>query len=302
MVMHSRSIFALAAASLGWGLAGVGVRALFIAGTSTFTVVVFRVGFAAGAVVLYGLAKRISIRRDAWRRGAAIGVLRIGLAPVLFIGSLNFISAGFEALVITLIPVVTAVMARFILSERLRLSQVAGLLLGLAGTLLIVLSGDSGLAEGGNAVLGATLAFGGVLAGSLSGVISRLYAPKHATGELAVPMFTSGFAVAAAIGFAVRDVDPGTVPSDYWLLLAALGLGSTLLPFVGTLYASKHVSATVVALTGYVAPLIGLAGGVLILDELITPAIAVGAALTLMGVVVVGYRRRPKVVAAAQAR
>lgn len=302
MAMHSRSIVALAAASLGWGLAGVGVRALFIAGASTFTVVVFRVGFAAGAVVLYGLAKRISIDRDAWRRGAAIGVLRIGLAPVLFIGSLNFISAGFEALVITLVPVVTAVMARLILSERLRLSQVVGLLLGLAGTLLIVLAGDSGLAEGGNVVLGAVLAFGGVLAGSLSGVISRLHAPKHTTGELAIPMFASGFLVAAAIGFVVRDVDPGSVPSGYWVLLVALGLGSTLLPFVGTLYASKHVSATVVALTGYVAPLIGLVGGVVILDELITPAIAAGAVLTLMGVVAVGVQRRPKVVAVGQMR
>ena len=52
--MHSRSVAALGAASLGWGLAGVGVRALFIAGTSTFTVVVFRILFATTAVVVYG--------------------------------------------------------------------------------------------------------------------------------------------------------------------------------------------------------------------------------------------------------
>lgn len=93
--MHSRSIVALGAASSGWGLAEVGVRALFIAGATTFTVVVFRILFATVAIVGYGLVRRTVIDREAWRRGSAIGVLRIGIAPMLFMGSLNFVSAGF---------------------------------------------------------------------------------------------------------------------------------------------------------------------------------------------------------------
>lgn len=290
--MHSRSVAALGAASLGWGLAGVGVRALFIAGTTTFTVVVFRVLFAALAVVVYGFAVRTTIDAQAWWRGSAIGLLRIGLAPMLFIGSLNYISAGFESLVITLVPVVTAVLARAFLAETLRRSQVLGLMLGVAGTLIIVASGDSGLAEGGNALAGAGLAFGGVVSGSLSGVISRRFAPMHATAELAIPMFLSGLIVVAVVGLGVGGVQPATVPTGLWPLLVALGLGSTLLPFVATLYATKHVSATTVALTGYLAPLVGVVGGVVLLGELVTPAIAVGGLLTLAGVVVVGTPRR----------
>ncbi|MDH3192938.1 MAG: DMT family transporter [Acidimicrobiia bacterium] len=290
--MHSRSVAALGAASLGWGLAGVGVRALFIAGTSTFTVVVFRILFATMAVVVYGFALRTNIDGEAWRRGSVIGLLRIGIAPMLFIGSLNYISAGFESLVITLIPVVTAVLARVFLSEMVRRSQVVGLMLGVAGTLVIVASGDSGLAEGGNALAGAGLAFGGVLAGSLSGVISRRFAPLHTTAELAIPMFVSGLVLVSFVGLGIGGVRPATVPMNYWPLLVALGLGSTLLPFVATLYATKHVSATVVALTGYLAPLVGLVGGVVLLGELITPSIAVGGLLTLTGVLVVGTPRR----------
>jgi drug/metabolite transporter (DMT)-like permease len=290
--MHSRSVAALGAASLGWGLAGVGVRALFIAGASTFTVVVFRILFATMAVVVYGLVLRTKIGAVAWRRGSAIGLLRIGVAPMLFIGSLNYISAGFESLVITLIPVVTAVLARVFLSEMVRRSQVVGLMLGVAGTLIIVVSGDSGLAEGGNALAGAGLAFGGVVSGSLSGVISRRFAPLHTTAELAIPMFLSGLVLVSVVGLGIGGVHPTTVPTNYWPLLVALGLGSTLLPFVATLYATKHVSATVVALTGYLAPLVGLVGGVVLLGELITPAIAVGGLLTIAGVVAVGTPRR----------
>ena len=290
--MHSRSVAALGAASLGWGLAGVGVRALFIAGASTFTVIVFRILFATMAVVAYGLVARTSIGAEAWRRGSVIGLLRIGIAPMLFIGSLNYISAGFESLVITLTPVVTAVLARAFLSETLRRSQVIGLVLGVAGTLVIVVSGDSGLAEGGNALVGAALAFGGVVSGSMSGVISRRFAPMHATAELAIPMFLSGLVVVTVVGLGVGGVRPASVPTNYWPLLVALGLGSTLLPFVATLYAVKHVSATVVALTGYLAPLVGLMGGVVLLGELITPSIAVGGLLTLAGVLAVGSPRR----------
>lgn len=290
--MHPRSIVALAAASLGWGLAGVGVRAMLIAGTTTFTVIVFRILFATAAVVAYGLLVRTGLDAQAWRRGSVIGVLRIGIAPTLFIGSLNYISAGFESLVITLIPVVTAVLARLFLAETVRRAQVGGLVLGLVGTLIIVLSGDSGLAEGGNALAGAGLALGGVVAASLSGVISRRFAPMHNTAELAIPMFVSGLILVGVVGATVRGVRPSTVPPDYWPLLIALGLVSTLLPFVATLYAIKHVSATVVALTGYLAPLVGIIGGVIILGEVVTPAMTVGGLLTLAGVVVVGIPRR----------
>lgn len=292
--MHVKAIGALVAASLGWGLAGVGVRALFIDGATTFTVVLFRALFATVALVLFAVGRRTSISREAWRHGSAIGVLRIGAAPILFIGSLNFISAGFEALVITLVPVVTAVMARLMLGERLRRTQIIGLVLGLAGTSWMVISGDSGLAEGGNALAGAALAFGGVVTGSLSGVMSRRFAPLHPTAELAVPMFVSGLVFSGISALVLRDFEPSSVPSpSHWAILVALGLGSTLLPFMGTLYAAKHVSATTAALTGYVAPLIGLFGGVILLGEVITPAIGVGAVLTVAGVIAVGYRRSP---------
>jgi len=47
-----------------------------------------------------------------------------------------------------------------------------------------------------------------------------------------------------------------------------------------------------VALTGYLAPVIGVVGGAVLLDEVITPAIAVGGALAVLGVAVAGHGRR----------
>lgn len=287
--MRSRLIAVLGAASLGWGLAGVGVRALYQEGATTFTVVVFRTGIATLAVLLFGAFTGTRPNRRAWLHGSLIGIPRIGFAPILFIASLNYISAGVEALVITLVPVTTAAMGHLFLRERLARPQVMGLMLGIAGTALLIVSGDSGIADGsGNTLVGGGLALGGVLFGSVSGILSRRFAPLHDTASLAIPMFFSGASVALAGGLVTTDIHPGNLSFRSWQLLVFLALGSTLLPFVATLYASRHTTAAAVALTAYVAPLIGVIGGAVLLDEVITPFIALGGLLTLTGVIMVG--------------
>lgn len=291
--MSSRVLAALLAASVGWGLAGVGTRAAFGAGATTLTVAVARTLVAATAIVGYALVVRVPIDRTAWRHGSMIGVLRVGFAPLFFIASLQYISAGVEGLIITLIPATTSALAALTLGETLRGRQIAGLAIGLAGTTLIIVSGETGLASGeGDAQLGGILALGGVVAGSTSGVLARKYAPLHRTETLAVPMFISGAAVVALIGFGTDGVETSDLGPEVWLLLIALGLGSTLLPFGATLYASRHTTAAMVALTGYVAPLVGVIAGVLILDEVLTAPILIGGAITMVGVGLVGGRRR----------
>jgi drug/metabolite transporter (DMT)-like permease len=287
--MRTRVIAALGAASLGWGLAGVGVRAVYQEGATTFTVVVVRTTVATVAVILFGVMRRRSPTRAEWLHGSLIGTLRIGLAPILFIASLNYISAGVEGLVITLIPVTTAAMGALFLRESLTRRQLAGLALGVLGTTLLIASGDSGIADGsGNTVIGGGLALGGVLFGSISGILSRRFAPLHDTATLSIPMFVSGALVALAGGRVTSDVAIGSLNARSWQLLVLLGLGSTLLPFVATLYGSRHTTAARVALTAYVAPLVGVTAGAILLDEVITPAIAVGGLLTLTGVIMVG--------------
>jgi drug/metabolite transporter (DMT)-like permease len=291
--MSSRVLAALVAASIGWGLAGVGTRAAFGAGATTLTVAIARTFVAAAAITVYALVVRVRIDATAWRHGSLIGVLRVGAAPLFFIASLQYISAGVEGLIITLIPATTSALAAFTLGETLRGRQIAGLAIGLAGTTLIIVSGETGLGSGeGNALVGGALALGGVIAGSTSGVLARKYAPQHRTETLAVPMFVSGAAVVAFLGWFSGDVETSDLGPEVWLLLIALGLGSTLLPFGATLFASRHTTAAMVALTGYAAPLVGVVAGVLLLDEELTLPIVVGGALTMFGVGLVGARRR----------
>jgi drug/metabolite transporter (DMT)-like permease len=290
--MRNRIILAILAASTGWGLAGVGTRAAYGLGATTLTILVVRTIIASLALLIYVLAVRTAPSALAWRHGMYIGAIRTGLAPLFFMASLHYISAGVEGLVITLVPATTAVMAALFIGERITGRQIIGLFVGLAGTSMIAVVGDSGLGDEGHVLAGFALAGIGVLLGSFSGVLQRKYAPLHDTAPLAFPMFFTGAAVSVVIGAFVGFDDLGSYSSDLWILLVALALGSTLLPFGSTLYASKHASATLVAVTAYLAPLVAVVGGALILDEQITLVIVAGATATIVGVALVGRGRR----------
>ncbi len=287
-MIRNRVPIAIAAASVGWGLAGVGTRAAYGAGANTSTVVVIRTLVATAAVVAFAVARRHRLERRTWRDGLIIGIPRIGIAPMLFMASLQYISAGVESLIITLIPATTAGIAAVTIGERLRRRQLVGLAVGLAGTALIIAAGESGIAEGGDVVRGGLLALGGVAAGSTSGVLSRRFAPHHGTAKLALPMFVGGAAVVSGFGLATSSVRTASLGPSTWFLLIALGIGSTLLPFVSTLYASRHATAATVALTGYLAPVIGVVGGVALLGEHLSIPIVVGGAMTIAGVFLAG--------------
>lgn len=282
--MHPKALTAVLFASLGWAFAAIGVRYAFEEGVSTFTVIDVRLVVGMLAVVIYGYARGFRPDRRIWLRGSLLGVFRTGLGPVLFIASLQFISAGMEALFITTIPLSTGIMARIWLREHLTRPQMAGITLGLVGVTVLIVTGESGLGGGeGSIVVGAILALSGSLSAAIAGVLNRKYAQIHSTTDLAIPMFTVGALFAVGVSLVARDVDLGELDATLWLLLIGLGLGSTLLPFTATLYAARFASAAQTSIPGYLAPIITLTAGIVLLGEVVTPAIVTGGVLAFTG-------------------
>lgn len=284
--MHPKALSAVLLASLGWGFAAIGVRYAFEEGATTFTVIDVRLVVGMLAIVVYGYARGFRPGPQIWLRGSILGIFRTGLGPVFFIGSLQFISAGMEALFITTIPMSTGIMARIWLGERLARPQVAGLLVGLIGVSVLIISGESGLGGGeGSVLIGGTLALLGSVSAAVAGVLNRKYAQLHSTTDLAIPMFTSGALFAVAISLVLRDVELGSLDTTLWLLLIGLGLASTLLPFTATLYAARFASAAQTSIPGYLAPIITLTAGIILLGEVVSPPIVVGGVLAFTGAV-----------------
>lgn len=293
--MHPKALVAVLLASLGWGFAAIGVRYAFDEGVTTFTVIDVRLAVGMLAVAAYGYLTGSRPNRQVWLRGSVLGIFRTGLGPVFFIGSLQFISAGMEALFITTIPLTTGIMARLWLKEHLTHAQIVGLLMGGVGVTVLIVSGESGLGAGeGSVLIGGALALAGSLSAAVAGVLNRKYAQLHDTTDLAVPMFVSGTVFAVAISAVFGGVRLGDLDAGLWLLLVALGLGSTLLPFTATLYAARFASAAQTAIPGYLAPIITLAAGILLLNEVVTPAIVLGGLLAFAGALLMTRGTTPR--------
>jgi drug/metabolite transporter (DMT)-like permease len=284
--VRARIWIAIVVSSVGWGTAGIATRAALREGVGPYSIIGLRILMAATAVFAYRLARRRPLPgRSIWRLGAVIGLTNITAPYILFTLAVQHASAGFLGLIITNIPLATAVWAHYLLpDEKLNRAKALGLSLAVAGVALLLVTGDSGLAEGGRAGLSAALALGGVVVASFGGVHARRHAPDHDVLDLAGPQFALGAAVLIPLMLAVEGW-PGGISAAGWGLVAYMALAGTFMPFLLFFWMLQRVSATTASLPSYLIPVIALAGGALLLDEQVTWLMAAGGALILAGVV-----------------
>ena len=289
---------AIVVASLGWGTAGVATRAALSEGVTPYWLAAYRSAFAIAAVVIFLLVLRRGLSKSApaWKVGIAMGISNLA-APFIFgTLALQHAGAGFLGLMTALIPLITAALAHFTLrDERLSVAKTVGLLVGLSGVAVLLLSGDTGLAEGGRPVVAGLFGLGAVLAISAGSIYAKHYSGQYETLDVTGIHFASGTAIIAIITI-VAEGGPPAVTARAWWLLAYLALASTFLPIALYYWLLRKVTATYAALAGYVVPVIAITAGVVLLDEQLQSGIIFGGVLILIGVLITDRaERRPRI-------
>ena len=144
-------MIALGLSALGWGLAGVGVRAALGEGVEPLSMVVVHAGIVALAVLvmLWVRRERIPSDRQFWRTATVAGLFNMAVPFALFTTAYQYASAGFVGLLAALMPLSTAIVAHYTVhDEPLTAPKLLGMLVALAGVVLLFVSGDSGLNKG----------------------------------------------------------------------------------------------------------------------------------------------------------
>lgn len=255
--------------------------AIAVAHGGPFTVLMLR--FAFSALVFAALMALARVPAPGWRdvgHSAVVGVLTMalqfgGVYAAFALGA----SPGLSALVIGMMPLTVALMA-FALGERVQPRQWFGLVLGLAGVLLVI---GERLANAH-----ATWAACGALVVGLIGISAgTLYQKRHASGvDLRTGLFVQNAVGALALlplawGLEHFRLDPGLplAASLAWIVLANSVLGFALL-FV----LIRHGEASKVAALFYlVPPVTALMSRVSMHEPLSVPEIA-GFVLAAVGV------------------
>ncbi len=292
--MQLRIWGAIITAALAWGTTGVATRSALNDGVPPIALVTIRAVLAAALLYLLLRFRGRRVPRDmaTWSNGLVQGVFQLSIPFVLFTLAYDNASAGFVGLLVALIPLATAVLAHYLLpDEPLHLAKVGGLAVAFAGVAFLLLSGDSGLDEGGEPLLAAALSIGAVLSLSFAGVFAKGRAASFDPMEVTWMQFTVGVVLVGGTMLVFEGM-PATVSAWGWTLIAYLTVVGSIVPFLLFFWLLQQVSSTKASLVGYVVPLVALVSGVVLLDEKLQVGLVVGGVLILAGVILTDRAER----------
>jgi drug/metabolite transporter (DMT)-like permease len=210
------------------------------------------------------------------------------------------ISSGMAALLVATVPLFIALFELAVYRVRPRPVVVAGIIIGFAGTAVLVQPGADVDMIGALAIMGATSTWA---AGSL--FARRADLPSRPILSTGMQMITGGIVIVivGTIGGEWARLDLGAVSSESWTALAYLALVGSLVGFSSYAWLIRNAKTSIVATYAYVNPLVAVILGALILDEKITSTTALGGGIIIVAVAMIvasGTREARTVVDAAE--
>jgi drug/metabolite transporter (DMT)-like permease len=223
-----------------------------------------------------------------WLRAGIYGLIGTALTMTGFTQSLRYQSSGVTSLLTTLSPVETALLAHFFLKgESLTRQRLFGGVLAFAGAGLLLLRGESGLADLAQADWrGYAWALMGITSNSIGLVYARRWlrtedpfvvtSIRIITGALAIGLLT-----ALTVGY-----DLGAVRPSGLLAVLYAAIAGTFMAFLFYLTIVQRFSATIASQTEYVVPLIATGLGVIFLGEQVTLTMLAGMLIIFAGLAI----------------
>jgi drug/metabolite transporter (DMT)-like permease len=273
-------------AALGWGSGGIATRAAFGEGVGVWTMVAVRTSIAALLVLAVLVVQRAEFpSRPVIGYGIVQAVFNLTIPYILFTFAYDNASAGFVGLLAALIPLATAVFANFMLpNEPLTKGKLLALFIAFTGVAALMLSGDSGLADGGRPFVAVGLGLTAVISIGYAGTFAKRHVGQYDPVMLTGLQFGFSAIVLVMAMLAIEGL-PLDVTAKGWGLMVFMSVSATFMPFLLFFWLLQYVPATDASLIGYLVPFVALIGGVLLLDEQLQAGIVVGGILVFTGMV-----------------
>jgi drug/metabolite transporter (DMT)-like permease len=284
---------ALVIAALGWAAGGLATSAALDEGVGIWTMVAMRVLIAAILLAALAVVRRIPMpSRSVLGFGMVQAVVNLTIPYILFTFAYAEASVGFVGLLAALIPMATALFAHWMLpSEPLSVAKLLALFVSFSGVAFLLLSGDSGLSEGGRPTVAVALALTAIAAIGFSGAFAKRHAGMY--NPITITGLQFGFSVIwlTPAMFLIEGA-PTDVPGKGWALIVVMAVAGAVIPFLLFFWLLERIDVTQAVLVGYMVPFMALVGGVILLDEELQTGIVVGGALVLTGLVLSDMRSR----------
>jgi len=279
---------ALGAVWVIWGSTYLAIRVVI----ETFPpLLAMSMRWTGAGLVLFTIAVRRGDRSDRptarqWRSAAVIGTaLCLGGNGVVAVAE-HRIASGTAALLVATVPLWVAVFEWARYRARLSRTVVIGLVVGFAGTAILVKPGGDGAVDvvGASLVLlAAALWAGGSLYSRRADLPAR---PLVAAG---MEMICGGIAcfLAAAIGGEIGRFDAGGLSRSSAIALGYLAVFGSIVAFTSYVWSFRNVPTSLATTYAYVNPLIAVILGTVIASEALSAATIVGGLVIVAAVAII---------------
>ncbi len=236
-------------------------------------------------IFLLILKKQLPSSKRTWLDLIIVGLASTAAPMLFFHYSILYISSTMFAVFITTIPLVTAISAHFFIpAEKINQFKIAGLLLSTAGVFFLIFSGQNGINKEALDLRGPLLSILGVIFSALSIVYAKIKLNKEDPFIVSSTQAFFALLVLIPILFVFGDLNFSAITLKGWFSVFYSGLIGTFAGFWLTFIIVKKYGATTSSLPTYIMPAVSGILGVLVLGELMTIPLFLGASVILAGV------------------
>jgi drug/metabolite transporter (DMT)-like permease len=220
-----------------------------------FGFITMRVG---GSVVLFWLVSvfgpKEKIAMGDFPRIIAAAFFGVALNMLSFFKGLSYTSPIMGAVLMVTTPMIVLVLSAFIIKERMKKRKIIGILLGLAGTITLILYGKS-MVNAPNATLGNLLVFTNAFSYGIYLVIVKKLMDKYNAFTFVKWIYTFGFIMVLPFGWnEFQAVQWAIMPMDILWKIGFVVVFSTFITYLFNLLSMRELNPTTIAVFVYLQP------------------------------------------------
>lgn len=214
----------------------------------------------SGAVLFFWILslfiKKIKIARADLPRFLACGLFGVALNQMFFFHGLNLSSSINSGIIMSMNPIMVAVLSFFLLKEKPSYLRSIGVLIGAIGAILLTLKGS---VQAGESMLGDIFLFINAISYAFYLVLVKPLMVKYAPITVITWVFTFGLLFICLYPPTIQELVQTSFsgfPNAIYIKIAYIIVGVTFLTYLLTIYGLKFLSATVSSSYIYFQPVL----------------------------------------------
>lgn len=294
MDSRSKALLAATAASAFYGINYSVAKGIMPEYIEPYGFIVLRV---LGACILFWIAslwfpkEKISLKD--FKLIFICAIFGMSINMLMFFKGLSLSTPINSSVIITLTPVILLVLSAVLVKEKITFLKAGGIIIGLAGGLMLILLSEKQQFNAPNIPLGNALIIVNSIAYAIYLILVKPLTAKYHPITLMKWLFLFALFINIPVGYKefVR-VEWTSLPVDVILKMAFVVVGTTFLTYLFNLYALRQLKASTVGAFIYLQPIIAVFFAIIIGADFLTPMRIFAAVLIFTGVYM--STRKPK--------